>query len=118
MCSSDLLLLAEGDSFPVQAFSYGGSAYALQFHMDVTYATMCRWTTRGHERMAMPNARPRETHFEDRLQHDPACRAWLSEFIDQWLKPCEAPKAAASARTGRTMSISGIARASTCRIRP
>jgi GMP synthase (glutamine-hydrolysing) len=79
-------MLAEGDSFPVQAFSYGGTAYALQFHMDVTHATMCRWTTRGHERMTLPNAKPRETHFEGRLMHDPACRAWLSEFIDHWLK--------------------------------
>ena len=88
------VLLAEGDSFPVQAFSYGNLAYALQFHMDVTHATMCRWTTRGHERMTLPNAKPREAHFEDRLMHDPACRAWLGEFIDQWLKPCEAPVAA------------------------
>jgi len=88
------VLLAEGDSFPMQAFSYNNLAYALQFHMDVTHHTMCRWTTRGHERMAMPNAKPRETHFADKLQHDPACRAWFSEFIDQWLKPCEAPEAA------------------------
>jgi GMP synthase (glutamine-hydrolysing) len=78
----------------VQAFSTGNLAYALQFHMDVTHATMCRWTTRGHERMSLPNAKPREAHFADRLLHDPACRAWLSEFIDQWLKPCEAPKPA------------------------
>src|SRR5580765_4602496 len=55
--------------------------------MDVTHATMCRWTTRGHERMTLPNAKPRELHFEGRLMHDPACRAWLSEFIDHWLKP-------------------------------
>jgi GMP synthase (glutamine-hydrolysing) len=81
------VILAEGDSFPVQAFSYGGTAYALQFHMDVTHATMCRWTTRGHERMTLPNAKPRESHFEGRLMHDPACRAWLSEFVDHWLKP-------------------------------
>ncbi len=54
------VILAEGDSFPVQAFRFGGTAYALQFHMDVTHATMCRWTTRGHERMTLPNAKPRE----------------------------------------------------------
>ena len=53
-CPTRRVMLAEGDSFPVQAFSYGGTAYALQFHMDVTHATMCRWTTRGHERMALP----------------------------------------------------------------
>ena len=77
----------------MQAFSYGGSAYALQFHMDVTHATMCRWTTRGHERMALPNAKPRESHFEGRLMHDPACKAWLYEFIDHWLKPPAPAKA-------------------------
>ncbi len=80
-------MLAEGDSFPVQAFSYGGKAYALQFHMDVTHATMCRWTTRGHARMSLPNAKPRDSHFEGRLMHDPACKAWLSEFIGRWLEP-------------------------------
>jgi GMP synthase (glutamine-hydrolysing) len=86
------VMLAEGDSFPVQAFSYGGTAYALQFHMDVTHATMCRWTTRGHERMTLPNAKPRESHFEGRLMHDPACRTWLSEFIDHWLEAPEPAK--------------------------
>jgi GMP synthase (glutamine-hydrolysing) len=79
-------MLAEGDSFPVQAFRYG-AAYALQFHVDVTHATMCRWTTRGHERMSMPNAKPRDAHFEGRLMHDPACKVWLNEFMDHWLTP-------------------------------
>ena len=59
-------LLAEGDTFPVQAFRYGGAAFALQFHPDVTHAMMCRWTTRGHERMLLPNAKPRVEHFADR----------------------------------------------------
>ena len=98
-------LLAEGDSFPVQAFSVHGTAFALQFHMDVTHAMMCRWTTRGHERMTLPNAKPRETHFEGRLLHDPACRAWLSDFIDHWLKPSPLPKTA-PARLARVDSAS------------
>ena len=72
-------LLAEGDSFPVQAFRYG-SGYALQFHPDVTHATICRWTTRGHDRMQMPNAKPRAAHFADRAVYDPAGRAWLAAF--------------------------------------
>jgi len=82
-------MLAEGDSFPVQAFRCG-NAYALQFHMDVTHAMMCRWTTRGHARMALPNAQQRDAHFEGRLLHDAACKAWLSSFLDFWLKPAEA----------------------------
>jgi len=58
--------------FPVQAFRYGGAAFALQFHPDVTHAMMCRWTTRGHERMSLPNAKPRGAHFADRAVYDPA----------------------------------------------
>ena len=77
-------LLAEGDSFPVQAFR-SGSAYALQFHPDVTHAIMCRWTTRGHDRLLMPNAKPRAAHFADHAAYDPAGRAWLTAFLNHWL---------------------------------
>lgn len=86
-------LLAEGDSFPVQAFSVHGTAFALQFHMDVTHAMMCRWTVRGHERMTLPNAQQRHQHFEGRMLHDTACKQWLSDFMDHWLKPKAPPQA-------------------------
>jgi len=78
-------LLAEGDTFPVQAFR-AGAAYALQFHPDVTHATICRWTTRGHDRTLMPGAKQRATHFADRAVHDPAGRAWLAAFLNHWLE--------------------------------
>jgi GMP synthase (glutamine-hydrolysing) len=77
-------LLAEGDSFPVQAFRVG-SAYALQFHPDVTHATICLWTTRGHDRTLLPGAKPRAAHFADRAVHDPAGRAWLAAFLNHWM---------------------------------
>jgi GMP synthase (glutamine-hydrolysing) len=77
-------LLAEGDSFPVQAFRIG-AAYALQFHPDVTHAIMCRWTTRGHERTFLPGAKQRAAHFRDRAVYDPAGRAWLAAFLNHWL---------------------------------
>ena len=48
-------LLAEGDTFEVQAIR-SGRAFALQFHPDVTHAMMHKWTTRGHERFALPGA--------------------------------------------------------------
>jgi GMP synthase (glutamine-hydrolysing) len=83
----DAVLLAESDTFPVQAFRYDGAAYALQFHVEVTHAMMCRWTTRGHARMELPGAQPRAAHFEGRLLHDAACRAWLDAFLDHWLAP-------------------------------
>jgi GMP synthase (glutamine-hydrolysing) len=76
--------LAEGDSFPVQAFRVG-SGYGLQFHPDVTHATMCRWTTRGHERLLMPNAKPRHAHFADHAVYDGSGRAWLRAFLEHWV---------------------------------
>jgi GMP synthase (glutamine-hydrolysing) len=77
-------LLAEGDIFEVQAMRFG-RAYAIQFHAEVTHLTMCRWTTRGHERMLLPGAKQRAAHFTDRLVYDPAIRAWLAAFLDRWI---------------------------------
>jgi GMP synthase (glutamine-hydrolysing) len=77
-------LLAEGDMFEVQAFRHGRS-YALQFHPDVTHATMYRWMTRGHDRLEMPGAKPRNTHFADRAVYDYSARAWLSVFLERWI---------------------------------
>jgi GMP synthase (glutamine-hydrolysing) len=77
-------LLAEGDMFEVQAIRYG-RAFALQFHPDVTHAMMHMWTTRGQERMELPGARPRHTHFADRAAYDYSARAWLSVFLERWI---------------------------------
>lgn len=80
----DTTLLAEGDLFPVQAFRHGPAAFGLQFHPEVTHAMMCRWTTRGHERMLMPGAKSRAAHFTDRAVHDYAFQAWLDRLLDHW----------------------------------
>jgi GMP synthase (glutamine-hydrolysing) len=80
-------LLAEGDIFKVQAFRYGPAAYGIQFHAEVTHAMMCRWTTRGHERMGLPGAKPRIEHFADRPVYDLAIRTWLFDFLESWRAP-------------------------------
>jgi GMP synthase (glutamine-hydrolysing) len=77
-------LLAEGDTFEVQAIRYD-RAFALQFHPDVTHAMMHKWTARGEERMALPGARPRQTHFADRAVYDYTARAWLGVFLERWI---------------------------------
>jgi GMP synthase (glutamine-hydrolysing) len=83
-------LLAEGDTFPVQAFR-AGCAYGLQFHPEVTHATICRWTVRGHERTFLPGAKRRAEHFADRAVYDPAGRAWLAAFLNHWLGQGDEP---------------------------
>jgi len=77
-------LLAEGEIFRIQAIRYGRAAFGIQFHAEVTHAMMCRWTTRGHERLALPGAKPRDQHFADRPVYDPAIRTWLCDFLDRW----------------------------------
>jgi GMP synthase (glutamine-hydrolysing) len=77
-------LLAEGCDFPVQAFRMD-RAFGFQFHPDVTYAMMYRWTTRGHARLELPGARARHHHFADRAVHDVTERAWLKAFLEGWL---------------------------------
>ncbi len=78
-------LLAEGDTFPVQAFRQGDHAYAIQFHPEVTHAMMCRWVIRGHERTLLPNAKQRAAHFEDRWVFDYSMQNWLATFLERWL---------------------------------
>src|ERR1700693_706148 len=77
-------LLAVGDIFRVQALRYGPVAYGIQFHAEVTHAMMCRWTTRGHARLALPGAKPSTAHFVDRPVYDLAIRTWLFDFLDRW----------------------------------
>ncbi|MGB3867143.1 MAG: glutamine amidotransferase [Xanthobacteraceae bacterium] len=86
-------LLAEGGDFPVQAFR-DDTAFALQFHPDVTNAMMYRWTTRGAARLTLPGAQPRRAHFAGRAVHDFAERTWLAAFLTRWLCCGEARAAA------------------------
>jgi GMP synthase (glutamine-hydrolysing) len=46
---------------------------------------MHRWTTRGHDRLEMPGAKPRTAHFADRAVYDHSARAWLDLFLERWI---------------------------------
>src|SRR6185437_6874868 len=57
-------LLATGRAdFPNQAYRYGRHAVGLQFHPEVTYHMMCRWTHSGAERLTRPGALSRPEHL-------------------------------------------------------
>jgi GMP synthase (glutamine-hydrolysing) len=79
------LLATGGVEFPNQAFRYGSRAVALQFHPEVTYHMMCRWTHRGAERLTRPGARSRTEHLGGWFQHDGLVAAWLEAFLPAWL---------------------------------
>ena len=78
-------LLASGLDFEVQACHVGERAFALQFHPEVTYAMMCRWTVHGHERMSLPGASPRRLHLDGWFEHDGAVARWTDAFLGFWI---------------------------------
>jgi len=79
--------LAEGDGdFPNQAYIYEGNVIGLQFHPEVTYQMMCRWTTRGAARLGHSGAPPREDHLEGWFQHDGAVDKWIATFLLAWAR--------------------------------
>jgi GMP synthase (glutamine-hydrolysing) len=80
-------LLARGETFENQAMRVGPAAYGVQFHPELTYAMMNRWTVHGAARLGLPGAQPRSHHFHGRGVHDGSMRAWLDRFLDAWLAP-------------------------------
>jgi GMP synthase (glutamine-hydrolysing) len=78
--------LAVGEDFACQAFAYGDAAFGLQFHPEVTYAMICRWTVRGAARLALPNAAPPHSHKEDWFLHDAVVARWTGAFLAAWLR--------------------------------
>jgi len=92
------LLATGGQDFPNQAYRYGKAAIGLQFHPEVTYHMMCRWTLRGAERLTRPGAQQRPGHLGGWFQHDGRVAAWLEAFLPAWLdKSLGAPAARAPA---------------------
>jgi len=75
-------LLAEGDSYPNQAFRYGKNAWGVQFHAELTRAMMHRWVVHGAERFGLPNAQPGRVHLDGRMVFDAPLRSWLSLVLD------------------------------------
>ncbi len=78
-------LLASGETYPNQAIRVGAAAYGIQFHPELTYHMMVRWTTRAAARMALPGARNRRDHFAGRFVFDPPVKQWLEDFLDLWI---------------------------------
>ena len=89
---AERLNLAQGlllNDFEAQAIQVGERAFGLQFHPDVTYAMICKWTVVAHERMNQPGAQKRERHIDGWFQYDGAVARWTSAFLRRWLGPAE-----------------------------
>ena len=78
------LLATSTGAYPNQAFGYG-SAIALQFHPEITYAQVHRWTGHNHLRLGIKGARAHHEHIEGHLHHAPTVHAWLDRFLRRWV---------------------------------
>lgn len=79
-------LLAQSDGpFPNQAMSYGPAAVGIQFHPEITYAQVNRWSGSNPVRLLMKGARPRHEHLSGHLTHGPRVRCWLDRFLRRWV---------------------------------
>ena len=86
-------LLAKGTLFENQLFSYGRSAYGLQFHPEITLEIMCRLLREEEEEHGgvRPGAQGQIEQHVRKLVHGPALARWLKRFLSLWLN--EAPVA-------------------------
>jgi GMP synthase (glutamine-hydrolysing) len=80
-------LLATGEDYPNQAIRCGDKAFGVQFHGELTFAMLNRWTTRGAHRFDLPGAQERAAHIEGRYLYDAAVRRWLADFLQLWIGP-------------------------------
>lgn len=77
--------LAEGDTFPNQAFAYEDTAFGLQFHPEITHHLIHEWTHRGAEQLSLPGAQSRDVHFLNHERFATTVDDWLDTFLDRWL---------------------------------
>src|SRR5690606_31468966 len=79
-----VLATADGP-FENQAVIYGETAVGVQFHPEITYAMVKRWSGSHPQRLALPGAQDRPSQLSDHLAHGPNVRRWLDTFMPRWL---------------------------------
>jgi len=79
--------LAEGRVFENQAFSYGNSCLGLQFHPEITYGLINRWTVVAKDWTGNDGAQPRHDQLRAHLLNAPTVASWFESLLDSWLMP-------------------------------
>lgn len=82
----DCVPLASGGSvFPNQAYRYGETAVGIQFHPEISYAMVSRWSGYNLERLKLPGAQDRHLQLRDHIAHAPTVLGWLDRFLGGWV---------------------------------
>lgn len=80
------LLVTSGGAYPNQAFVHGPAAVGVQFHPEITFAQVLRWTGGNPMRLLLRGARPRPEQIDDHLMRAPVVHAWLDRFLTRWVR--------------------------------
>jgi len=79
-------LATSSGAFPNQAFACGPAAVGVQFHPEITFAQVHRWTSRRHAAPPLKGAHEREEHIRGHIAHAPKVQAWLDGFLARWVR--------------------------------
>jgi GMP synthase (glutamine-hydrolysing) len=75
------LLLAKGENYPNQAFSYGDFVYGLQFHPECTRTTLKRWQSSEWAPWNRPGVQNQEQQDTLAALHDGPMHDWFLCFL-------------------------------------
>ncbi len=88
---SDGVLLATSDGpYPNQAFRIG-NAVGIQFHPEITFAQVNRWSGANPMRLLLRGAKPRQDQIDRHLLEAPHVHRWLDQFLGLWVHGHLAP---------------------------
>ncbi len=79
------LLVRSDTAFENQAFRYG-SGTAIQFHPEITFLQVCRWSGKSPGRLAEPCAQDRPSQLLGHITYAPAVHRWREAFLSDWLR--------------------------------
>ncbi len=77
-------LATSAGPFPNQAFAYGPAAIGLQFHPEITYGMIARWSGRNEAKLAQPGAQARPAQLAEHIAVGPAISSWTECFLAGW----------------------------------
>lgn len=79
------LLVNGPDAFPNQAYRYGSTAVGIQFHPEITYAMVSRWSGHNPHKLNQTGAQDRAGQLAAHIAHSPQVRRWLMQFLAAWV---------------------------------
>ncbi len=80
-------LLAYSNAFPQQAFRYGQSTYAFQFHAEVTVEGFRRWQRDFSFYYGNPGVQTKEEQNRLMMEHDQRQASWFYGFLENLFSP-------------------------------